>query len=116
MSFKDSLINDLHDSFFNTNEFGEDVVLIRNGERKTIPGLYDEQSLDGSSIGAEVEAISHRPRLFVTAADLPNGKPVKGDRFELSKTPFHKSLKLIAKDFVFEKDGVVIYELHEVKS
>lgn len=115
MSFKDSLINDLNNSFFNRNEFGEDVVLIRNGQQYSLQGLYDEQSLDGSSIGAEVEAISHRPRLFVTAADLPNGKPVKGDRFSLSKTPFHSALTLVARDFVFEKDGVVIYEL-QVKS
>lgn len=116
MSFKDSLINDLNNSFFNKNEFGEEVTLVRNGTKVSLSALYDEQSLDGSSIGAEVEAISHRPRLFVTAADLPNGKPVKGDRFELNQTPFHSKLFLVAKDFVFEKDGVVIYELQVVKS
>lgn len=115
MPFKENLVNDLRDSFFNTDEFGEDVVLVRGGREYNLQGLYDEQSLDGSSIGAEVEAISHRPRLFVTAADLPDGKPVKGDRFSLSKTPFHSALTLVARDFVFEKDGVVIYEL-QVKS
>lgn len=111
MSFKDTLIDDLHDSFLATSDFGEDVVLTRNGVEYTIPGLYDEQSLDGAAIGAEVEAISHRPRLFVTAADLPNGKPVKGDKFTLSATPFHSALTLVAKDYVFEKDGVVVYEM-----
>ena len=115
MSFKDVLVDDLHDSFLNRDEFGEDVVLTRNGEEFTLQGLYDEQSLDGASIGAEVEAISHRPRLFVAASDLPNGEPRKGDIFELSATPFHKAITLEAKDYVFEKDGVVVYELQVVE-
>jgi len=116
MSFKDQLVNDLNQSFFNTNDFGENVVLFRNGEQYVLQGIYDEQSLGDSSIGGEVEAISHRPRLFVTASDLPNGKPVKGDKFKISKTPFHGQMTLVAKDYIFEKDGVVIYSLQVVKS
>lgn len=111
MSFKETLVDDLTNSFFNTNEFGEEVVLVRGNTRKTISGLYDEQALNGESVGAEIDAISHRPRLFVSASDLPNGKPGKGDKFILSATPFHSALTLTARDFVFEKDGVVIYEL-----
>lgn len=115
MSFKDDLIKDLSTSFLSENDFGEKVTLVRKGERIEILGLYDEPSLDGQSIGAEVDAISHRPRLFVSSASLPDGKPAKGDKFILSSTPFHKAMTLSARDFAFEKDGVIVYDLQVVR-
>ena len=36
-------------------------------------------------------------------------RPAKNDKFVLSANQFHSALTLIANDFVFEKDGVVVY-------
>lgn len=115
MSFKGMLLNDMDSVFTNPQEFGEVAVLIRDGVEHTMNVLYDEPSLDGSAIGAEVDGISHRPRLFVNSANLPDGTPEKGDQFRLSRTEFHPAILLIARDYSFEKDGSVVYSLQEVK-
>lgn len=114
-SFKAGLINDLDSTFFNTEEFGELATLTRGGTSVDLKVLYDSPSLDGLEIGSPVEAIAHRPRLFVNATMLPDGVPRKGDLFALASTEFHTAGNFKAVDFVFEKDGVVVYRLQEAK-
>lgn len=107
-------MDDLAGSFFNTDEFGEEVTLIRGGNSYAMKGLYDSPEVVNESVG-EVAAIAHAPRLFVRISDLPDSKPRKMDVFTLGKTPFHPAMKLSAIDFVSEKDGVVVYRLEETK-
>lgn len=107
-------MDDLAGSFFNTDEFGEEVTLIRGSENYAMKGLYDSPEVVNESVG-EVSAIAHAPRLFVRISDLPDSKPRKNDVFTLGITPFHPSMKLSAIDFVSEKDGVVVYRLEESK-
>lgn len=114
MSFKDNLMQDLNDSFFNENEFGEVVTLTRCGSSYQMKGLFDSPGVSDENVD-EVSVIAHAPRLFVRISDLPDSKPRKGDVFALSSTPFHQSMKLSAVDFVSEKDGVVVYRLEECK-
>ncbi|MBO7060110.1 MAG: hypothetical protein J6W54_03305 [Fibrobacter sp.] len=114
MSFKDDLMQDLNDSFFNEDEFGEVVTLTRGGASCQMKGLFDTPGLSNESVG-EVSVIAHTPRLFVRSSDLPDSKPRKGDVFTLGSTPFHRAMKLSAIDFVFEKDGTVVYSLEESK-
>lgn len=114
MSFKDDLMDDLAGSFFNTDEFGEEVTLIRGSDSYAMKGLYDSPEVANESVG-EVSAIAHAPRLFVRISDLPDSKPRKTDVFMLGITPFHPAMKLSAIDFVSEKDGVVVYRLEESK-
>ena len=114
MSFKDDLMQDLNDSFFNENEFGEVVTLIRGGASYQMKGLFDTPGLSNEGVD-EVSVIAHEPRLFVRSSDLPDSKPRKGDVFALGSTPFHRAMKLSAIDFVFEKDGTVVYRLEECK-
>lgn len=106
---------DLDRNFLCREEFGEDVTLLRNGERFCLPGLYDSPGIGGEDLGVELEAISHRPRLFVRTEDLPAGRPAKGDIFELEGTEFHPAMRLRAVDFLAERDGVVVYRLIESK-
>ncbi len=114
-SFRESLMSDLQDSFLCEREFDEIGTLVRNGESRELRVLYDEPSLDGVSLGVEFEALAHRPRTFVSVADLPDGVPRKKDMLLLEETEFHGKKKLVAKDFTFERDGVVVYELVDVK-
>lgn len=114
-SFRTALVDDLDSNFFSIEEFGESVTLTRGGSSHTMQALYDAPSLDGLDIGSSVDAIAHRPRLFVRASALPEGTPRKGDSFTLASTEFHAALNLKAVDFVFEKDGVVVYKLQEAK-
>ena len=114
MSFKDNLMSDLTKSFFNPDEFGEVVTLIRGGNSCQFNGLFDSPEVVNESVG-EVSAIAHAPRLFVRISDLPNSQPRKGEVFVLGNTPFHHAMKLYALDFVSEKDGVVVYRLEERK-
>ena len=114
-SFKETLMSDLQDSFLCEREFGEMGTLVRDGESRTIRVLYDEPSLDGLSLGVEMEAVAHRPRAFVSVADLPGGVPKKRDVLLLGKTEFLGPKRLVAKDFTFERDGVVVYELTDAK-
>ena len=114
-SFKKTLMSDLQDSFLCEREFGEMGTLVRDGESRTLRVLYDEPSLDGLSLGVEMEAVAHRPRAFVSVADLPGGVPKKRDVLLLGKTEFHGPKRLVAKDFTFERDGVVVYELTDAK-
>lgn len=107
-------MDDLAGSFFNTDEFGEEVTLIRGGNSYAMKGLYDSPEVVNESVG-EVSAIAHAPRLFVRISDLPDSKPRKTDVFMLGITPFHPAMKLSAIDFVSEKDGVVVYRLEESK-
>lgn len=109
--FKQDIMNDLHDTFLNTDDFGIQVTLVRNGVQYPMKALFDEPSLDGAAIGAEVQAISHRPRLIVSSADLPEGCPKKGDKFILSASPLNPSGEFVARDFIFEKDGTVTYDM-----
>lgn len=114
MSFKDDLMTDLAETFFNESEFGEIVTLTRGKESFEIKGLYDSPEVPSESVG-DVGAIAHVHRLFVRVSDLPESKPRKNDVFTLGSTPFHSSVKLSAIDFVSEKDGVVVYRLKETK-
>ena len=108
MSFRSDLAADLNTNFFNVDEFGEMVTLTRGNTSVTLQGLYDTPVVQ-NDLGAESTAIEHFPRLFVRQADLPDGKPAKGDVFTLASTDFHTAIKIIALDYVFEKDGVVCY-------
>lgn len=113
MTFLQGLEEDLHANFLCTDEFGEDVVLVRDGLRIKMPGLFDTPSLDGDALGIELEAVAHRPRLFVKASDLPGGRPRKNDVFELKQNEYHPAGCFRGVDFVFERDGVVVYRLME---
>jgi len=114
--FRQDLTGDLDDNFLNTREFGEEVTLTRGGLSVTMPGLFDAQSLDGEQLGVDIEAIAHRPRLFVKSADLPDNKPRKGDIFAISASEFHPALQMKGVDFAFEKDGTVVYKLVDAKA
>lgn len=114
MSFKDDLMNDLAESFFNPDDFGEEVTLTRGSESVVMRGLFDTPGLSNEDVG-DVSVIAHTIRLFVRTSDLPDSKPRKGDVFALGSTPFHRPMKLSAIDFVFEKDGTVVYKLEECK-
>lgn len=107
-------MDDLAVSFFNKDEFGEEVTLIRGGNSYAMKGSYDSPEVANESVG-EVSAIAHAPRLYVRISDLPDSKPRKTDVFMLGITPFHQAMKLSAIDFVSEKDGVVVYRLEESK-
>ena len=113
MSFKSQMVNDLQTVFLNTDDFGETVTLVRNGSTYAMKGLYDELPLNGEGLGGNVDAISHNPRLFVSASDLPGGAPRKGDLFVLSANEFHPERRIVAKDFEYPKDGVVVYYLKD---
>ena len=118
MSFRDDLAEDLNANFFNTEEFGETATLHRGNAEVSLQCLYDSPVISEASVGPDVGTVEHYPRLFVRSIDLPNGKPQGGDRFDLDATGFHSAISLIAKDYVFEKDGVVMYrcEYTEVKA
>lgn len=113
MSFKDDLIDDLSGSFFNEDEFGEIVTLVRDGKEYSLNGLYDELPLQGENMGGGMDAISHNPRLFVSASSLPGGKPCKGDVFVLGENEFHEAKRVVAKGVEFPKDGVVVYYMKD---
>ena len=111
-AFKEDLMKDMQDVFLNTEEFGVRVTLVRSGIEYPMKALFDEPSLDGAAIGAEVQAISHRPRLIVSSADLPGGIPLKGDKFIVPESPIcPRSGEFVARDFIYEKDGSVTYDL-----
>lgn len=110
-AFKESLMQDLQDTFLNTEEFGVQVTLVRSGISYPMKALFDEPSLDGAAIGAEVQAISHRPRLIVSSADLPENVPMKGDKFIVPASPLNPSGEYVARDYIYEKDGTVTYEM-----
>ena len=109
MALRDDLEADLNANFFNVDEFGETVTLHRGNAETSMQGLYDTPVMTDDSIGPDVNAIEHFPRLFVRQRDLPDGRPAKNDKFVLSANQFHSALTLIANDFIFEKDGVVVY-------
>ena len=113
MSFKEQLVDDIGDVFLNPDDFGEAVQLVRGGSTYSLLGLYDELPLNGENMGGSVDAISHNPRLFVSASALPDGKPRKGDVFVLSANELHGGKRIVAKDFEFPKDGIVVYYLKE---
>ena len=115
MSFKSQMVDDLRKVFLNTDDFGEIVTLVRGQSTCAIKGLYDELPLNGEGLGGNIDAISHNPRLFVSASDLPEGTPKKGDVFVLSANEFHAERRLVAKDFEFPKDGIIVYYLKESK-
>ena len=111
-AFKEDLMNDLQDVFLNTEDFGVQVTLVRDGVEYPMKALFDEPSLDGAAIGAEVQAISHRPRLIVSSANLPGGIPRKGDKFIVPESSLNpNSGEFVARDFIDEKDGSVTYDL-----
>lgn len=114
-AFKQQMMNDLQDTFLNTEDFGIQVTLVRDSVSYPMKALYDEPSLDGAAIGAEVTAISHRPRLIVSSADLPEGMPKKNDKFILSASPLNLAGEFVARDFIFEKDGTVTYDMQVAK-
>ena len=114
-AFREQLTKDLKATFFNKEEFGESVTLTRGNASVVMCGLFDSPGVGGEQVGGEVEAISHSPRLFVRSVDLPGGKPQKGDVFTLDSNEFHSARKLRAVDFVFERDGVVVYRLGDCR-
>lgn len=116
MSFNSQMVSDLQNVFLNTDDFGENVTLKRGGNTFAMRGLYDELPLNGEGLSGNVEAISHNPRLFVSASDVPGGAPKKGDVFVLSANEFHSARTLVSKDFEFPKDGVIVYYLKDCNS
>lgn len=114
-AFSESLNEDLFDNYFNDEEFGDAVVLVRGSERISMRGLYDTMVVENDP-SADLPAISHRPRLMVRKVDLPGQVARKGDVFELvQKNGVHKTLRLKAVDFADESYGVVTYQLEETK-
>lgn len=114
-AFSESLNEDLFDNYFNDEEFGDAVVLVRGSERISMRGLYDTMVVENDP-SADLPAISHRPRLMVRKVDLPGQVARKGDVFELvQKNGVHKTLRLKAVEFADESYGVVIYQLEETK-
>ena len=130
MSFRDDLTEDLNANFFNVEEFGEMATLRRGNAEASMRCLYDSPVIQDASVGTDVSTVEHFPRLFVhlpvlfhpriprlfvRSVDLPDGKPQRDDRFDLASTEFHSAISLIAKDFVFEKDGTVMYRCKQVE-
>ena len=114
-AFSESLNEDLFDNYFNDEEFGDAVVLVRGSERISMRGLYDTMVVENDP-SADLPAISHRPRLMVRKVDLPGQVARKGDVFELvQKNGVHKTLRLKAVEFADESYGVVTYQLEEMK-
>ena len=113
MSFKSQMVSDLQTVFLNPDDFGEMVTLVRNSVTYAMKGLYDELPLNGEALGGNIDAISHNPRLFVSASDIPEGTPKKGDMFIISANEFHSAKRLVAKDFEYPKDGLIVYYLKE---
>lgn len=114
-AFSESLNEDLFDNYFNDEEFGDAVVLVRGSERISMRGLYDTMVVENDP-SADLPAISHRPRLMVRKVDLPGKVARKGDVFELvQKNGVHKTLRLKAVEFADESYGVVTYQLEETK-
>ena len=114
-AFSESLNEDLFDNYFNDEEFGDAVVLVRGSERISMRGLYDTMVVENDP-SADLPAISHRPRLMVRKVDLPGQVARKGDVFELvQKNGVHKNLRLKAVEFADESYGVVTYQLEETK-
>jgi len=114
-AFSESLNEDLFDNYFNDEEFGDAVVLVRGSERISMRGLYDTMVVENDP-SADLPAISHRPRLMVRKVDLPGQVARKGDVFELvQKNGVHKTLRLKATEFADESYGVVTYQLEETK-
>lgn len=114
-AFSESLNEDLFDNYFNDEEFGDAVVLVRGSERISLRGLYDTMVVENDP-SADLPAISHRPRLMVRKVDLPGQVARKGDVFELvQKNGVHKTLRLKAVEFADESYGVVTYQLEETK-
>lgn len=114
-AFSESLNEDLFDNYFNDEEFGDAVILVRGSERISMRGLYDTMVVENDP-SADLPAISHRPRLMVRKVDLPGQVARKGDVFELvQKNGVHKTLRLKAVEFADESYGVVTYQLEETK-
>ena len=114
-AFSESLNEDLFDNYFNDEEFGDAVVLVRGSERISMRGLYDTMVVENDP-SADLPAISHRPRLMVRKVDLPGQVARKGDVFELvQKNGVHKTVRLKAVEFADESYGVVTYQLEETK-
>lgn len=118
MSFRDDLTEDLNANFFNIGEFGEMATLRRGNAEVSLQCLFDTPVIPDASVGNDVETVEHYPRLFVRSVDLPDGNPQCGDCFDLSSTEFHSAISLFAQDYVFEKDGTVMYrcKYKEVKT
>lgn len=115
-AFDSMLCDDLQDNFFNPEEFGEVVTLIRDGVERRIRALFTNPSLDGEAIGAAIEGIAHMPSLSVSLSDLPGEIPTKSDLFVLSAKPgIHKAGTFKAEDVANESDGVAVYKLKEVR-
>lgn len=112
-TLREDLENDITQSFLSVADFGETATLLRGGSEYPVPVLFDMPTLSADSLGIVTEAISHTCRLYVKASNLPDSRPRKGDRFSLSGNEFHSAVNLLAKDYVFERDGIVCYRLVE---
>jgi len=113
MVLRDALVDDVTTNFCNPQEFGETAMLVRDGVERSVLVLFDEPSLNGENIGGQIDAISHDPRIMIGLDSLPDSKPRKKDVFRIPANAFHPDKKLVAKDFVDEKNGMVVYFCRE---
>lgn len=107
MDFLEQLDQDMVANHFRLSEFGEVVTYIpAAGSAIQIPAIYDEPALT-ENLGAELEAISHQPRIFCRRSDLPTGSPSRGDRVEVTANLFHSAKTLEVISTANEKLGHV---------
>jgi hypothetical protein len=107
MTFIEQLNLDMTDNHFRLSEFGELITYkSSSGSAVQFPAIYDEPALS-ENLGAEVEAISHQPRIFCRRSDLPGGSPSRGDRVEVSANLFHPAKTLEVVSTANEKLGHV---------
>ena len=115
--FGQMIAEDLRNVFFNPEEFGEEVLLQRGETSVRVRAMFDSPSMQGQALGSDAVVISHQPRLFLSASELPDNKVEKYDLVTISsKAPLHKAGTFEVVDFANESDGVIVCHLHEVFS
>lgn len=107
MTFRDGLESDMVENHFNPDEFGEWFTFTTSaGASYQVRGVYDETVL-AESLGVEVSAIAHHPRLICRVSDLPAGSPAKGDKITLSANAWHKGGTFRVADIGNDKLGTI---------
>ena len=106
MAFRADLEDDMVKNHFNPDEFGEWVDYVVGASSVRIRAVYDDLP-QAENIGAEVDVISHRPRLICRRSDLPTSSPKKGDKVVLGSNEWHKAATLRVVDFADDKLGAV---------
>lgn len=112
-NFRADLESDMLENHLATDEFGEWVEYQAGAQSVRIQGAYDEAPM-AENVGAEVEVISHTPRLICRRSDLPQGSPKKGDRVVLTANEWHDAMTLRVVDFGADKLGAVELTLQGV--